>query len=314
MKKDKTSLENLVLNEWTGKFEQPVYPSIEETQERFLRNHSDYEKIPKPCPYGYDNDEVINNSKKILNQTKYSFNINIEFLFAASPEFHQHFLLRKKNSTDNESEDMEFGEFGCDLHTLQITNNVEVNLSNSDQYEATPEEFAEAIKGKLFLPEKGEMEGVKETFSKLDDYVKRNFTKEARRIVERLIYEFYAFNEPTEFREQFIDEILDRERKALQERIPATKGRVASKQRSDFSISRIEFARKCHKKLKELESEKLRLNKNQLAEKLFPDVENPRLYFSRKLKELDLTFEKILKHYKSINSDQRIYNLNLSED
>lgn len=298
MKKGKMSRENLTLNEWTGKFEQSVYPSIDEVEERIMKKYADYEKIPQPCPYGHDNDEVINNAKKILNQTTYSFNVNIEFLISASPQLHEHFLLRKRNSSNNESEDIEFGNLSCGASYLGITNDVEVNLSSSNQYEATPEEFDKATRWELFQSVDGEIEGVRETFSKLNDYVKTNLADEVPRIVERLIYEFYTLNEPTEFREQFIDEILDKERKALQERIPATKGRVASKQRSDFSVLRVEFARECHKKLKELELEKLPLNKNRLAQKLFTRADNPLLFLNRKLKELDLSFEKILKHYK----------------
>jgi hypothetical protein len=56
------------------------------------------------------------------------------------------------------------------------------------------------------------------------------------------------------------------------------------------------FITDCEKILTELDSKKTRLNKNQLAKKMFRG-DNPLLLLNRKLKDFELTFDEILQKY-----------------
>ena len=133
------------------------------------------------------------------------------------------------------------------------------------------------------------------------DVLEKHLQRELERIGERLAFEVHALDERGDARDTNLKFVLEEEETELRKRLPTLKGRVPNKERSDFGRVKIDFKESSLKILAQLESTGSRLNKSQLAKKMFRS-DNPLLLLNRKLNEFDLTFEQILEEYREQDS------------
>lgn len=271
-----------------------------------------------PCPYKFDDSEIAEKLIKPFKIAKFTCEVDVEISLAVSTqvpnEEHIHKVIfdvdesRFPPGADLSEYELDFASLFCGLF-YAIKPQVKVKLTGKEINEdkeiqkLIKKVSDEAIKGNKELEELGEKEANEQRlknhsnlFNRINEYFQEHLTESIKRVVERLEFEAHLLNDRADERESGITIMLEEEEKELRKRLPTAKGRVPIKQRSDFNILKQDFIYECKKILEELESKKAKLNKNQLAKKMFRG-DNPLLLLNRKLKGFDLTFDEILQEY-----------------
>lgn len=272
-----------------------------------------------PCPYKFDEPEIAKKLSKAIKKLKLSFEVNFEISLSHKDsipqEKHQHTFIIEAGDKNKYPPNTDFSDIGFD--PVSIFCGFNYNLSPKIRISPISKEISEdkntlklikrvgndAVKNNEELQKLGEKEKnelkLKNHLTLLDkigNYLQQHLTHEIKRTVERLEFESHLLNDRADEREFGIAYILETEEREIRKRLPTRKGRVPIKQRSDFKKLQQNFIKECVEKLGELEHKKARLNKNQLAKKMFRG-DNPLLLLNRKLKDFDLTFDEILQKY-----------------
>lgn len=240
----------------------------------------------KPCPFGFDNPDNVKEATKTIEAVAFNCNVKVKLSLETVPHLHTHY-----KSSDSEANEKKC----CHIH-LNLSEQTESSSDKTTFLDNTNEPYKELLKNDLFTSDATTVKEYRDTFNKLSKFLEDNLAKEIDRIAKKLIYEFHYLNQQTEIREDLIKEILEEEEKEIRKRLPVSKGRISIQKRTDFKIVRNDFLRKCINALLELDEKKMRLNKNQLAQKMFRG-ENPLLSLNRKLKDYQLSFDEISQKY-----------------
>jgi hypothetical protein len=271
-----------------------------------------------PCPYKFDKPEIAEKLTKPFKTAKFTCQVDVEVSIAVEPQVKNEDHIHKVIIDVDESKvppEANLSEYEFDLASIfcglyySINPKVEVKLKNQeiiedkDTLKLINKTAKDAVKDNKELAESGEKEAneqklknIENLFADFNGHFQEYLTEVIKTSVEKLEYEAYLLNERADKRESSIKIMLEEFEKELRKRLPTAKGRVPTKQRNDFNLLRSNFINECKKILAELESKKARLNKNQLAKKMFRG-DNPLLLLNRKLKDFDLTFEEILQKY-----------------
>jgi hypothetical protein len=294
-----------------------------EEDDDFGRDDSPSTPLPEtirinPCPYKFDNLKIAEKLIKPFKKLELDYAVNVEISLAITPkipiEEHIHEVFydidvsKLPSDTDLSENEFEFGFLFCGL-TYTVKPQINITLKNKEVIDDKKtltfiKKIAdEAVNENLELEEFGEREKNEQKlenhinlFEKISDYFQEHLGEALKRTVERLEIESHLLNDRTDERESGIAIMLVEEESELRRRLPIVKGRVPTKQRKDYKPLKSKFITDCEKILTELDSKKTRLNKNQLAKKMFRG-DNPLLLLNRKLKDFELTFDEILQKY-----------------
>jgi len=123
------------------------------------------------------------------------------------------------------------------------------------------------------------------------NYLETHFPNELGQVYNQLVMEstFRAEPQNREIRKTFIAELLKITEARTRKRIKAKAGRNPDKMKIDYERKECQFVAKCEKILKTLQSERVKINKSALAERMFTtyiDSENVEQYYSNPLREL----------------------------
>lgn len=302
---------------------------IDEDMEEFMSDDGlSNEPSPEPirilpCPYNLDNPKIAEKITKPFKKAKFTCEVDVEISLAVElqlpTEKHIHQIVYDVDVSKLPPE-TDFSEYEIDLASYpfcglfyRIKPQIEVKLTNQeviedkDTLKLINKTAEDAVKSNKELAELGEKEAnqqklknVKNLFTDFNGYFKGHLTEVITRTVKSLEFEAYLLNERADERESSIKIMLEEFEKELRKRLPTPKGRIPTKQRSDFSKLKRDFIGKCLKSFEELKLKQAKLNKNQLAKKMFRG-DNPLLLLNRKLKDFDLSFEEIMEKYMNKN-------------
>lgn len=269
------------------------------------------------CPFQLDNSEVYKEITKPIKQANFTCNVDVEILLHAVSEEgdnHKHRLILDvdkelhKPGVDPSEYEIDYGGLFCGIFynvvpTVQVTlikkdltENAEVEKKIAQiENKALDENLVEMIGAEVKANHR-RLNGHKKLFTQMTKYFEDHLTSELKRVAERLAMELHSLNDRGEEREISLNLILDDENREIRKRLPANKGRVPIKERNDYQKLRYKFLSDSVSILKDLEAKKAKLNKSQLAKKMFRG-DNPLLLLNRKLKDFELTFEAILQKY-----------------
>lgn len=300
---------------WTGKIKrEKIDEELEEffsenEQEGEVSNTSDVLRT-LPCPYNFDSPESYKELSKPFRKAKFTCDVNVEISLTAGQETeHKHDVMidfsgEVTPEIDLSEYELDTGGFFCGLF-YYVTPQVNVTLRKKELKEdKNVKEYIEQIESRAksnvdpqeIEANKIRLDNHQNLFSQLTNYLEMHLTEEIKRVVDRLTFEIHTLNDKGGEREESIKIILYEEEKELRKRLLTTKGRTPINQQSDFEEEREKFLEECLQSLKKLDNSRKKLNKSQLAESLFRDL-NPLQSLRRKLKVVDLSFEEILEKY-----------------
>lgn len=270
---------------------------------------------PAHCPYNTEDPDVVNSLQKPFKTAKLNCALEIELELAAEFHKHTHSIIidvdksKFPQGTDFSSWEYDPGEILCGLF-FKISQKVKAVVGKSkfaddrktqNLLEQATEEacsISEDLRETMNEKERSalRLENYTKQLYRLEAYLQKHLKDELERVSERLVFEAHIADERGEKRAESIRIFLEQEESALRRRLRTPKGRVPVKERSDFFIVKRDFLEHSFTILQELESEGARLNKSQLAKKMFRS-DNPLLLLNRKLKDFNLTFEEIMQQY-----------------
>ena len=251
-----------------------------------------------PCPFNLDNPDVVKGIAKPVERTNLKYELDLDISLNPRTSLHKHDIWTQVNPLfdDSDFNEIDLGELSCNLD-FDMPHKAKITQSDKKDVK-TPhlEKIKELIENNPHQRDKDVFNKSQKTFSQLNKYIEENLGEELKRLVDRLVFEYFTLYERGEERQEYINIIINEEEKALRKRLQAIKGRIPIKHQKDFHSEREKFIERCFAALEHLEKKKQKLLKSKMAEIVFSDL-NPQQSLRRKLKVLDLTFEDILQEY-----------------